>query len=194
MPQTTPLAEPVTQAMEELQELARRTQQGDRSVLPELRRALDRHPEVWQAYGDLAAQAQAAWLDLLSGPDMLLQESVERKLAALRADLAGPEPSPLERLLVERVVACWLQTMYADALYAQAREPQATPSVLRELMRRQESAQRRYLAAIRQLAVVRKLLRPALSPLQMVMSPVTEAPAGRRARCAAPADGVPVRN
>jgi hypothetical protein len=180
--------------MEELQELVRRTQRGDRSVLPALRQALDAHPEIWQAYGDLAAQAQAAWLDLLAGPDVLLRESVERKLAALRAELAGPDASPLEWLLVERVAACWLQTMFADGVYAQAREPQATPAVLRELMRRQESAQRRYLASIKQLALVRRLLRPALSPLQLAQTPVPEARAGRRARQTAPADGVPVMN
>jgi hypothetical protein len=101
-----------------LQELVRRAQQGDRSVLPELREALDANPKLWQSYGDLALQAQAIWLDLIAGKDLALQECVLRKLEAMRADLAGPAPTPLEKLLVERVAACWLQTMYADALYA----------------------------------------------------------------------------
>jgi hypothetical protein len=61
-------------------------------------------------------------------------------------------------------------------------------------MRRQESAQHRYLAAVKQLALVRKLLRPALSPLQLAMGAVAESPAGRRARQTAPAEGVPVLN
>jgi hypothetical protein len=44
--------------------------------------------------------------------------------------------------------------MYADALYTQAKGPGATAAVLRELMKRQECAQRRYLDAIKKLALV----------------------------------------
>jgi hypothetical protein len=157
-----------------LQELVQRAQQGDTTVLPELKEALDADASIWQTYGDLAFQARAAWLSMLAGKDLLLYESVERKLDELRAELAGPDPSPLEKLLVERVAACWLQTMYADALYAQAKGPGATPGVLRELMRKQESSQRKYLAAIKELALVRKLLKPAVSPVDLAMRPVEE--------------------
>jgi hypothetical protein len=46
-------------------------------------------------------------------------------------------------------------------------------------MKRQESSQKRYLAAMKQLALVRKLLRPALSPMEVAMRTVTEKnPAG----------------
>jgi hypothetical protein len=62
------------------------------------------------------------------------------------------------------------------------------------VLRRQDPAQRRYLAAVKQLALVRKLLRPALSPLQLAMGTVPESPAGRRARQTAPDEGVPVLN
>jgi hypothetical protein len=166
-----------------LRELLQRAREGDYTVLPELKEALDADPTIWQTYGDLAFQARTAWLGLLAGKDLLLYQSVERKLDDQRAELAGPHPSPLEKLLVERVAACWLQTMYADALYAQARGPGATPGVLRELMKRQESSQRRYLAAIKQLALVRKLLRPSLSPVDLAMSSVGEGqPAGVRWR------------
>jgi hypothetical protein len=48
----------------------------------------------------LARQSQAAWLQLIAGPNLLLRESVERKAEQLRAELAGPEPSPLEGVLV----------------------------------------------------------------------------------------------
>src|SRR4051794_11445512 len=90
---------PDTEIRERLQRLGRRAEQGDGTALPELRAALDANPWVWDRYGDLAQQSQAAWLRLIAGPDLLLRESVERKAAQLRAELAGPEPSPLERLL-----------------------------------------------------------------------------------------------
>ena len=157
-----------------LAELVQRAQQGDLTVMPLLREALVADPSIWQEYGDLAAQAQEAWLQLLAGTDHLLAESVRLKLAALRQELGAEGASPLEKLLIERIVACWLQTHYADALYAQARGPQSTASVRQELMKRQESSQRRYLAAIKQLALVRKLLKPALSPLQLALGPVGE--------------------
>jgi len=167
--------------MGRLAELVQRAQQGDLSVLPLLRDALVADPAVWQQYGDLAAQAQEAWLQLLAGTDHLLAESVRLKLGALRHELGAEGASPLEKLLIERIVACWLQTHYADALYAQARGPQSTASVRQELMKRQESSQRRYLAAIKQLALVRKLLRPALSPLQLALGTVSEDAAAPKA-------------
>ena len=164
-----------------LAELVQRAQQGDLSVLPLLRDALVADPSIWQEYGDLAAQAQEAWLQLLAGTDYMLAESVRLKLGALRHELGAEGASPLEKLLIERIVACWLQTHYADALYAQARGPQSTASVRQELMKRQESSQRRYLAAIKQLALVRKLLRPALSPLQLALGTVSEDAAAPKA-------------
>ncbi len=180
------------EATDRLRELVQRAQQGDASVLPELRRVLDANPALWQSWGDLARQAEAAWVRLLAGKDLALGECVQRKLEELRAELGGPEPSPLERLLVERVAACWLQTMYSDAVYAQSKE--ATPAVLRELMKRQESSQRRYLDAIKKLALVRKLLKPALSPLDLATRPVPERPLVRLARSTVPSEGEAVVN
>src|SRR3954470_106493 len=87
-----------------LEELVRRAQQGDQSVLPELRRALDVDPSIWQQYGDLALLTEAAWLRLVAGPDLLLHESLRRKLDELRAELGAPAASPLGRLLIERII------------------------------------------------------------------------------------------
>jgi hypothetical protein len=179
--------------LERLQRLVQRAEQGDESVLPELRAALDANPWVWQRYGDLAQQSQAAWLELIGGKNLLLRESTQRKAEQLRAELAGPEPSPLERLLVERVVACWLQTNYADSAYAQL--PRGTnPAQHTAALRRQNSAQQRYLQAVKALATLRKLLRPGLSPLDLAMRPVPEMPAGRLAGGPALAAGEPVLN
>src|SRR5262245_1955874 len=59
-----------------LESLVQRAQQGDEGALPELRQALDNHPEFWQRCGDLALQAQTAWVQLISGKDILLRESL----------------------------------------------------------------------------------------------------------------------
>src|SRR5262245_51131341 len=88
-------------------------EQGDPTALPEVRQALDLHPELWQRYGDLALHARQAWVDRAAGANLLMREALDRKLDALRAELVGPEASPLERLLAEQIVICWLQSAYA---------------------------------------------------------------------------------
>src|SRR5262249_20583590 len=109
----------------------------------------------------------------------MLHESARRKAEQLRAELAGPEPSPLERLLIERVVSCWLQVNYADAAYAQIKGN--APGQHAAALRRQNSAQHRYLQSVRALVTVRRLLRPGLSPVDLALRPVPEKPAGRLA-------------
>jgi hypothetical protein len=74
--------------------------------MPALQMLLDATPEVWPAYGDLARVAEDAWVELVSGPNLLLKESLRRKLAELKSELpSDPAASPLEQLLVERVGA-----------------------------------------------------------------------------------------
>jgi hypothetical protein len=145
-----------------MRRLLERAERGDRSVLPALEMLLDATPEVWRAYGDLARVAEEAWVELVSGPNLLLKESLRRKLAELKSEvLSDPAASPLERLLVKRVGAGWLQTAYADAAAAQAREKPLDLAQLEQQQRRQERAQKGYLTAIRSLATVRKLLATA---------------------------------
>jgi hypothetical protein len=153
---------------------------GERAALPDLARVLDERPELWRMSGDLAAQAQQSWLTLAAGKDLFFQESLRRQAAQLRTDLAGPEASPLEQLLVERVVACWIQVSYSDAAYAQMRG--ATFAQDAAAQKKQNAAQTRYLQAIKQLAIVRKLLKPAPSPLDLLKFPINEGDAGTR-RC-----------
>ena len=65
-----------------------------------------------------------------------------------------------------------MQVTYFDGLVAQAGGAgEARLKVLRQM---QDGAHRRHLAGIKQLAVVRRLLRPAPSPLELLRSPVGE--------------------
>jgi hypothetical protein len=100
----------------------------------------------------------------------------------LRAELLGDTPSAVEKLLVDRVVVCWAQTALADLDGVQQAKAGAAQGSHAE--RRQTGAQTRYLAALKQLEVVRKLARPAPSALDLLRVPVGETtpvpPAGRR--------------
>jgi hypothetical protein len=74
----------------------------------------------------------------------------------MRKELAGPDPSVLERLLAERIVACWLQVQYAEIIYAQ--NLGAMNIAQSEYhQRRLDKLHRRYLSAIKALAQVRKM-------------------------------------
>ena len=147
----------------ELRELLGRAGRGDRTVLPALRRLLDARPALWKYAGDVARHAEAAWIDLLAGRDLLVRESLTRSVAALKAELAGPGAPPLERLLAERVAANRLQASQADAAFAQLKGRDLTAAQLEMCQRRQERAQRSYLEAIKAMATVRKLTATAPS-------------------------------
>ena len=164
---------------EEMRQLLLRAQSGDPAVLPQLRELLDARPALWQRLGDLAGHTEEALLGL-AGRSLLARESIRRRMDELRAELAGPAASPVETLLVNRVVICWAQCHLADLEAAQ--KARAGPQGA-HAERRQSGAQARYLAALKQLVLVRKLARPAPSPLELLRAPIGEsrpAPAARR--------------
>jgi hypothetical protein len=138
-----------------LRSLLERARGGDESALPSLREAFDDSPEAWDVYGDLASHARELWISLIAGPDLGLAEALRRRAEALLAEVAGPEPSPLELLLAGRVAASALQVWHAEAAGCPAGSSEARERFLR---RRLDAAQRRHLAAISALASVRKLL------------------------------------
>jgi hypothetical protein len=145
---------------DELLSLTDRAQKGDTSALPELRELLKEPAFVDALGGDLAKEAQLILINRFSGQNLMIRESLTRKLDLLRQELSGSNATPLERLLVERIVACWLHLHHLEMMYV------GKESMNLELgsyfQRSISSAQKRYLAAIRTLAMVRKLAVPVL--------------------------------
>jgi hypothetical protein len=150
-----------SKAVLDLQQLVDRARRGDASALPMLREIMQKAPSlVDNLGGNLAEQAEASLIKAAAGDDLAFKESITRKLELLRAELAGPSPPPLERLLVERVVACWLQVQEADIRYSQTKDPSVKWAEY--LQRRMTHAHKRYLSAIKTLALIRKLAVPVL--------------------------------
>lgn len=88
---------------------------------------------------------------------MYLRETATRAAEAQRAELTRSGAGPIEKLLVERVVACWLQTNYFSAHEA---DRLGAGDAFRQLQfhaKRLEQAQRMYLAALGALLTFQKL-------------------------------------
>jgi hypothetical protein len=56
--------------------------------------------------GDLTRHADRGLVKFICGDNLPYREAIARKLDLMRAELADPDPSPLERLMVEHVVTC----------------------------------------------------------------------------------------
>jgi hypothetical protein len=159
-PAATKPADTIPTGAEEMRKFLKRAQRGDASTLPVLRKMLENPATVDQFGGDLARQAALSLINAAAGEDLAFKEALTRKLELLRAELSGPNPTPLERLLVERIVACWLQVQDADVRYAQAKSLSLEWGDYYQ--RRMDRAHKRYLTAIKTLATVRKLALPVL--------------------------------
>ncbi len=145
----------MTMTQADLTQLVHRGMTGDRTVLPAIRQLLETRPALWREVDSLTARVEQAWMALLAGPDLVAQEILVRQLQTLKQELEGPQPTPLERLLIERIAVCWLQVQHADLVATRHRQRSET-----WVQQRQDRLQGRLLAAVKALAQVRKLLRP----------------------------------
>lgn len=173
---TTPMSQPLpTPTRDEMEDLMTRAAQRDPLALQTIRDLFDQRPELWRALGDLAARAQSALLDVIAQRHPIARAALDRHLATLRAALAGPDPAPLETLLIDRVIACWLQLHHADQEYAR-RYDLLNLKQSDYYQRRQSRAQQRYLDAIRALMQYRRIGQPTIQ-VNLSNPPINPPPA-----------------
>jgi hypothetical protein len=147
---------------DEINRLMSRAENGDESAVPALRKLLA-VPGMLESLGggSLAVQAERSLVELLARKNLAAREVVLQKLQQLRAELAGPSPTPVERILVERAVACWLQLQAAD-LRLQVGESKYSLAQGEYHHRQRDRAHYRFLSAVKALATVRRLALPVL--------------------------------
>jgi hypothetical protein len=107
--------------------------------------------------GDLALEAEQAWIGVIAGADLKFRKLIARQVVAMAAEIAGPAPTVLERLLARRVVLAWLMAHHADTLFAQ-RSTEWSNKQSTYALDRMDRANRRLTAAIGALATLRRLL------------------------------------
>ena len=143
--------QPAKDRFDDLRSILARANEGDLSVLPELRTLLATREDLWREVGDVAAQAEQTFLRLFAGTNLHFMEAIRNKLTELKIDLAGLSPSPVEKLLVDRIAISWLQVHHADIDAAAARKKDPIGTLALHAQRRLDSAHRRYLQAVKTL-------------------------------------------
>jgi hypothetical protein len=174
---TIKMREQIKEVSDALAKLFGPASKGDKKALKRYREFLATAEEtlpaeIWKRYldnlcvsfgGDPARTAFDAMLGFHCGTDLIQREMVERRLAALRAELAGENPSPLERLLVERVVACWLDVWVIDkAYYDFMNEQNRMIATGDHYQRARDRSHRRLLMATKALKTIREQVLPNL--------------------------------
>jgi hypothetical protein len=150
---------------------------GDRTAEARAIAFLRSRPEAVALLERHGGQLQTIWLSCFAG-SAVSRLSVEARAEAIAKDLAAGTPSPLEELLIERVVLCWLQLHLAETQCAGGLKSNTGPDRTDFYDRLAERAHRRYLSAIRSLAQVRRLELPTLTQFNVATNQVNIAAAG----------------
>jgi hypothetical protein len=146
--------------LEKLRGLLGKAEKGDKDAVPEIRQILDEHPDLAWRFVDVAHIAEDALIKRMTKEgDLATREVMRCQLEAMREEIAGENPSPLERLLAERIVATWLQIQLFEGLYARDMFKSTTIAQGSYHQKRLDQTYRRHLSAIRALAQIRKLLK-----------------------------------
>jgi hypothetical protein len=90
------------------------------------------------------------------------KRKLKKELCDFAAELAGPTPSPVERVLAETAATCWFAFRMHEAHYASGvrSEDGMTLAQSEHAQRRLDRAHRRMLSTLKTLATVRRLAVP----------------------------------
>jgi hypothetical protein len=136
---------------EKLRELSKRVQTGDDAAMAEIRHILDGNEELWRWLGDVERSTEAMLIEVAGG-SAEVKECIRRSVADLRVSLLSKQPTPLERMAVGRVVACWLFANFVDRWCGWSVKQAGRASDLAKLL---EAAEKRYGTALKSLKLVR---------------------------------------
>lgn len=131
----------------------------DPAAVAEFEKALDTLPGLALALSDLAGWVQQGIVKNLGTVPKSVEMALLRRPAELRAELGYQEAAPLERLLIDHVVTCWLRQQQIELLYSDKWKGSLSTESADFWERRLSATQRRYLRACETLARVRRLLR-----------------------------------
>lgn len=128
-----------------------------------LRELLRANPDarLWERIAGPLSVAQTFALGQSAGITPGVQACWEERLKDIRKDLAGENPSEVERLLAQHAALCWLRLAEVEILYSSKLGNQHTLTVGAYYEKRLSMAQRRFTRACETLERVRMMRRRA---------------------------------
>jgi hypothetical protein len=127
-------------------------------ALKELRAIALSHPElvVTETFGDLVKLAMGSAVLSTFKDDDALQECLQAQIRFKLAELAGENPSPIRKVVVETAVFDWVVFWHVSTLI----EANHSLQMSRAWLRRQNDAHRRLMRSLRELAQIEAAERP----------------------------------
>lgn len=146
---------------EAFDDVVRLANDGDCAAIDTLAKLLDDHPQLWQQVGDLAKNSEMLLILKVAGNDCLTRESIARQVKTMRETMTSPRPSPMEKLLIDQIIICFLQQQYVNIQHPTAGDVDIPAG--RFILQQRESAQRMFNAAQNALTTFRRFTPPQLT-------------------------------
>jgi hypothetical protein len=138
-------------------DLLKQTEKGDEKAVPAIREILNETPDLAWRLRNVGKMAERLLInEMTREEDLLAKEMMEHQLDSMRSEIVGEDPSALELLLAERIVATWLQVQLFESHYASGLGKH-TLAQGNYYQKRLDRAHRNHLSAIRTLAQIRKM-------------------------------------
>ena len=148
------------QQVQDIDKVLSRVQQGDNTALPALRALLQQQPDIAQVLGDMAANVQMVWIGQIVEGNQGMGLCIETTMQEHKKQLAGPQPSALETLLIERIMLDWLYLHMLELYDVLGQKTSRTIPQAEYSQKRIDRAHRRYNRSLMALAQVRRLMTP----------------------------------
>ncbi len=143
-----------------LWDIVRKANEGDSDAITKLRDELNGSNAdlLVHACGDISHQAQMALLEAMYGQQEGYKLAALKSMKQLREEL-GWETSPrIEQMLIDRMVLAWQYLHWAELMNTQAGK--SSQSQAKYNQERIDRANKRFLAATKMLATIRKMALP----------------------------------
>ena len=140
-----------------LRDLLKQTEKDDEKAVRAIREILDETPDLAWRSRNIGKMAERLLInEMTREKDLVAKEMIGHQLESMRSEIAGDDPSALELLLTERIVATWLQVQVFESHYASGLGKH-TLAQGTYYQKRLDRAHRNHLSAIRTLAQIRKI-------------------------------------
>jgi hypothetical protein len=136
----------------------KRAGQRDVQAIEAIQKRLSNDLDLWQTVANMVPKIEVTWLDLASKKDANAGRDLQERLVAFRRLTSSPAPSPIDFLMVERVVLTWLEAQACAILTAPSERIQMPQTIQNLLHCLKQKAEIRHQRARKRLLLARQKL------------------------------------